>query len=185
MRNRAGLGVRKSRRKRRVGAGLVEGRVLPRPLGWPDTEQLGAGAGAGASASAPAAAGGGGACGSEGGGSGAAGFLPLHYPWPTASLCRCGGWTRGCVTAESCRSGACPADQGAARHGIQLPNQRFCRGSHLIKPSFPSSTCGSETTGPEAHGAHRVSWVRGGRLPDLAEKGGDSWRCGRRGPLQR
>ncbi|XP_040314113.1 uncharacterized protein LOC121019003 isoform X6 [Herpailurus yagouaroundi] len=96
MRNRAGLGVRKSRRERRVGAGLVEGRVLPRPLGWPDTEQLGAGAGAGASASAPVAAGGGGACGSEGGGSGAAGFLPLHYPWPTASLCR----TRGCVTAE-------------------------------------------------------------------------------------
>ncbi|XP_042826333.1 uncharacterized protein LOC122234354 isoform X7 [Panthera tigris] len=30
-----------------------------------------------------------------------------------------------------------------------------------------------------------VSWVRGGRLPDLAEKGGDSWRCGRRGPLRR
>ncbi|XP_045297719.1 uncharacterized protein LOC123578707 isoform X5 [Leopardus geoffroyi] len=47
MRTRAGLGVRKSPRERRVGAGLVEGRALPRPLGWPDTEQLGAGAGAG------------------------------------------------------------------------------------------------------------------------------------------
>ncbi|XP_042826329.1 uncharacterized protein LOC122234354 isoform X3 [Panthera tigris] len=101
--------------------------------------------------------------------------LPLQVRRLDPRLRHCG---------ESCRSGACPADQGAARHGIQLPNQHFCRGSHLIKPSFPSSPCGSETTGPEAHGAHRVSWVRGGRLPDLAEKGGDSWRCGRRGPLR-
>ncbi|XP_040314114.1 uncharacterized protein LOC121019003 isoform X7 [Herpailurus yagouaroundi] len=154
MRNRAGLGVRKSRRERRVGAGLVEGRVLPRPLGWPDTEQLGAGAGAGASASAPVAAGGGGACGSEGGGSGAAGFLPLHYPWPTASLCR----TRGCVTAERVAE---------AEPVLQTKEQPGTGSSYQISVFA------------------EVSWVRGGRLPDLAEKGRDSWRCGRRGPLQR
>ncbi|XP_040314110.1 uncharacterized protein LOC121019003 isoform X4 [Herpailurus yagouaroundi] len=152
MRNRAGLGVRKSRRERRVGAGLVEGRVLPRPLGWPDTEQLGAGAGAGASASAPVAAGGGGACGSEGGGSGAAGFLPLHYPWPTASLCR----TRGCVTAE-----------------------RVAEAEPVLQTKEPGTGSSYQISV-----FAEVSWVRGGRLPDLAEKGRDSWRCGRRGPLQ-
>ncbi|XP_042774550.1 uncharacterized protein LOC122208039 isoform X3 [Panthera leo] len=58
--------------------------------------------------------------------------LPLQVRRLDPRLRHCG---------ESCRSGACPADQG---------------GSHLIKPSFPSSPCGSETTGPEAHGAHRA-----------------------------